>query len=303
LCSPKCDAQGKCPMDVPAGTWHKNTTVPQCILSDASTGEHYCALTCVLVGCPTGAHCAMIGIVAGVCLYPNGTQTDALPVKSFVMNSEKKTHPTLPTSWTALVNEDEVGIVHESEHMVSGGKGVSAKWTNYTDGSCQRLILDDKRYLLGCDAVNCCTEDGESPLEYQIPNVHPQFLAPVKFNGTETLTLFDKSTVDADHWQWKFAIMQYDAWTTTAADGTGVLHKWSASTSGQHFPNEYVNYKAVPASEEDAFLATFQVPDVCKASYVRPCGSLHKEGKLSDKSLAFVRGGNERLSKPTQVMV
>ena len=40
----------------------------------------------------------------------------------------------------------------------------SAKWTNYTDGSCQRLIYvpnnyGEARYLLGCDAVACCTEE------------------------------------------------------------------------------------------------------------------------------------------------
>ena len=40
----------------------------------------------------------------------------------------------------------------------------SAKWTNYTDGSCQRLIFDGpndaaRRYLLKCDAVDCCSEE------------------------------------------------------------------------------------------------------------------------------------------------
>jgi hypothetical protein len=57
---------------------------------------------------------------------------------------------------------------------------VNAKWTNYTDGSCQRLILekdnaDKKRYLLGCDSVDCCYEDGDGPIEYQIPNVRELF--------------------------------------------------------------------------------------------------------------------------------
>merc|ERR1719197_1449527 len=97
-------------------------------------------------------------------------------------------HPTLPTMWTATVNEDEVGTVHESEHFVAkpDETNVSAKWTNYTDGSCQRLIregyqYDKMRYLLGCDAVACCYEDGDGPYEYQIPNVHPAMLAPVQY--------------------------------------------------------------------------------------------------------------------------
>merc|ERR1719498_15626 len=96
-------------------------------------------------------------------------------------------HPTLPTAWTATVKEDEVGVVYESylmvQHPLPGNP--SGKWTNYTDGSCQRLILDvdnvQKRYLLGCDAVECCYEDGDgNHEEYQIPNVHPAILAPVK---------------------------------------------------------------------------------------------------------------------------
>jgi len=247
----------------------------------------------------------MIGIVSGVCLYPNGTQANAAPVKNFVMNPEKAavTHPRLPTMWTALVNEDEVGIVHESEHFVakSDEKNVSAKWTNYTDGSCQRLIragyeYDQKRYLLGCDAVDCCIEDGAGPLEYQIPNAHPAFLAPVQHVGKETITLFDKSTVQADHWHWKFMIAQYNVWTTTAADGTGILHRWDAGVQNSSFPNEYVKYTPVPAEQESSFLATFNVPDICSGAM--SCAGLHKEGKLSDKSIKFLRHGKMRSELP-----
>jgi len=306
LCAPKCDAEGKCPMDVPQGTWHNAT--PACILSD-QTGQKYCALTCVLVGCPTGAHCAMLAIVKGVCVYPNGTRTDPLPAKNLIMNPEKPavTHPSLPTMWTALAKEDEVGIVHESEHFVakSNEKNVSAKWTNYTDGSCQRLIregaqYDQMRYLLGCDAVDCCSEDGDGPLEYQIPNIHPAFLAPVTYVGKETITLFDKSTVQADHWQWKFMIAKYNVWTTTAADGTGILHRWQVDAGSGSYPNDYVKYTPVPAEQESSFLATFNVPDICKGA--QSCASLHKEGKLSDKSIKFLRQGKKGI-KPTTMIV
>ena len=75
-------------------------------------------------------------------------------------------HPTLPTAWTATVQEAEVGVVYESYIMVDKptAEHPSAKWTNFTDGSCQRLIFDGPnpaamRYLLKCDAVDCCTED------------------------------------------------------------------------------------------------------------------------------------------------
>jgi len=76
LCAPKCDAQGSCPTDTPAGTWR---ATPQCILQDQSGGK-YCALTCTLVGCPPGAKCAMVAVVKGVCVYPNGTTTNAVPL-------------------------------------------------------------------------------------------------------------------------------------------------------------------------------------------------------------------------------
>jgi len=65
LCAPKCDASGECPTDVPPGTTDK----PQCVLQDQS-GDKYCALTCILGGCPSGAKCAHIGGIMGICVYP-----------------------------------------------------------------------------------------------------------------------------------------------------------------------------------------------------------------------------------------
>ena len=92
-----------------------------------------------------------------VCLAVMNTACDAAP-----------SHPTLPTRWTAKVNEDEVGLVLESYKMVDKPtpSNPSAKWTNFTDGSCQRLIFDgdlenNARYLLGCDALDCCIESQE----------------------------------------------------------------------------------------------------------------------------------------------
>merc|ERR1712137_316384 len=74
VCAPKCDASGSCPTDVPAGT----TDTPQCVLQDQS-GDKYCALTCLFGGCPTGAKCAHIGGIMGICVYPSG---DHVPDKS-----------------------------------------------------------------------------------------------------------------------------------------------------------------------------------------------------------------------------
>merc|ERR1712216_1086647 len=62
-CTPKCQGMS-CPTDVPAGT----TAKPQCVLQDASSGDKYCALTCFLGGCPTGAKCRHAGFI-GLCMY------------------------------------------------------------------------------------------------------------------------------------------------------------------------------------------------------------------------------------------
>jgi len=74
-CTPKCSGN-TCPTDVPAGTRAK----PQCVLQDSSTGDKYCALTCFLGGCPTGASCEHIGLT-GICMYPS----DALAAKMLTL--------------------------------------------------------------------------------------------------------------------------------------------------------------------------------------------------------------------------
>merc|ERR1712228_689606 len=67
VCAPHCDTAA-CPTDVPPGT----TAKPNCVLQDSSSGSKYCALTCFLGGCPTGAKCTMLGI-QGICVYPDAT--------------------------------------------------------------------------------------------------------------------------------------------------------------------------------------------------------------------------------------
>merc|ERR1712087_47382 len=76
-CTPKCSGT-TCPTDVPAGT----TAKPSCVLQDSSSGDKYCALTCFLGGCPTGAKCEHIGLT-GICMYPSdGTATKTLTLAS-----------------------------------------------------------------------------------------------------------------------------------------------------------------------------------------------------------------------------
>merc|ERR1712217_924425 len=82
-----------------------------------------------------------------------------------------------------------------------------------------------------------------------------------------------------------------------------LLHLWEVGVQNQSFPNEYVNYRAVPSQEEASFLSSFAVPGICSDSAgARSCDSLHKEGKLSDKSIKFLRR-NGKLRLPASVLV
>merc|ERR1712066_675858 len=75
-CTPKCSGS-TCPSDVPEGT----TARPQCVLQDSSTGDKYCALTCLFGGCPSGAKCEHVGLT-GICMYPD---SDEIPSKTLVI--------------------------------------------------------------------------------------------------------------------------------------------------------------------------------------------------------------------------
>merc|ERR1711985_19367 len=89
VCAPKCDASGSCPTDVPPGTSDK----PQCILQDQS-GNKYCALTCIFGGCPTGAKCAHVGGIMGICVYPTGDHVPDLTLHK-INSEESQTENTI----------------------------------------------------------------------------------------------------------------------------------------------------------------------------------------------------------------
>ena len=175
----------------------------------------------------------------------------------------------------------------------------SAKWTNFTDGSCQRLIYVPNnyaaaRYLLGCDAVDCCTEEESgNHKEYQIPDVHPAWLARVTGLGKESIKLFNGTTVEADAWSWKtFGIATTVAYTV----GGNNLVRWNVSVPAttKSFVSDFVDFTVPKTADEiAAFKSQFRVPDVCQRAM--SCG-----GRVSAKSLAFLRAGQgeERRTSP-----
>jgi len=198
-------------------------------------------------------------------------------------------YPTLPTAWRATVKEAEVGVVYESYIMVDKPTETnpSAKWTNFTDGSCQRLIFDGPnyaamRYLLKCDAVDCCKEEQSgNHVEYQIPNIHPKWLAKVTELGKESITLFNGSSIVADAFRWKVFPLKYTAYTVGSE-----LVRWNVNVEGDNITNDYANFTAIPEDEIAAFQSNFAVPPQCKAPNIPRC-----DGLVSEKSLKFLRAG------------
>lgn len=208
-------------------------------------------------------------------------------------------HPTLPTMWVSTVNEAEVGLVSESYLMVDRPTPAnpSGKWTNFTDGSCQRLIYDGNnynqaRYLLGCDALPCCTEtQSGNHLEYQIPNIHPAFLTKVSYGGNVKLNQNDGGktvTTQCDVWSWSFGPAKYFAYTSAAKGSNATtLNRWIAEVEGKNFTNDYFEFTAVPDANKEAFSATFNPPGVCDKA--PSCGDAFEQGLLTAEHLRFAR--------------
>merc|ERR1719263_1204308 len=165
-----------------------------------------------------------------------------------------------------------------------------------------RLILDDDlvhegRYLLECDAVDCCIEDQEgNHIEYQIPNVHPCIKAlgcEVEYAGKEMIHQYFGSqsvTVNADVYTWGFELNKFFSFTTGGKDGVGQLHRWSVKVEGS-------NFTQVPKADLPEFISTFAVPPQCQGAM--SCGEAHAKGLLSAKNLAFARAKSSPIVPPS----
>lgn len=200
-------------------------------------------------------------------------------------------YPTLPTMWKAQTIEPGApgngkGLESYSFNPVPTEDHPSALWSNYT--GCQRLIYvpnnyDAKRYLLGCEAVDCCYEtQSGNQVEFQIPNV--QYSDPNKkvdvYYQRANITNFGE-TIEADEWSWSFVVGKlpvgsYRAYTVACDDCVnGVqLLQWQASAMGSEFyPIQFKNYKGYDETTTDGknFQQQFQIPDVCAKSNLLAC--------------------------------
>lgn len=215
-------------------------------------------------------------------------------------------HPTLPTMWISETNEPGMGDGFESYYFVDQPTKTnpSALWSNYT--GCQRLIYDDgteinnKRFLLKCDAVDCCTEDQDgNQVEFQIPNVHPEAAAK-NFTVTHNVSLTTEydETVTTDEWHWQ-TLRDSEEWhvyTTNCSSCVNnvQLYRWKVRALTEEVNIDYKNFQGIPESQRAEFLSTFQIPKQCQGPQVLRCDDYRAKGLLrpafvspAEKMMAF----------------
>lgn len=214
----------------------------------------------------------------------------------FLLFSTVKSHPVLPTRWISTTKEpgapgDGVGLEAYKFVDKPTPDNPSGIWSNYT--GCSRLILinnnyDAKRYLLGCDAVDCCTEEQDgNHVEFQIPNVHTNFRKIDVKQGSETINVFGKD-VETDTWAWKFVGQNWTAYTTYDKEQNPILHRWETGVLDVlDVSIDFKDFTSIKKEEETEFDNLFRVPEVCLSSTVRDCGDYVKF-KFQDNNLVIL---------------
>lgn len=191
-------------------------------------------------------------------------------------------HPTLPTMWVSETNDPPMGDGLESYYFIDKPTAdqPSAMWSNYTTPECRRLIwsvgVSQTRYLLKCDAVDCCKEEGSgNQVEFQIPNVHPAVLAK-NFTHTPNVTLlntYGTTLTGLDMWHWEFGPEKWDVYTSACASCVNKvrLHRWYVQAFTEQVAIDFVNFTGIPESGRTEFKSGFYVPDQCKPDNVLRC--------------------------------
>lgn len=204
-------------------------------------------------------------------------------------------HPTLPAQWKAETIEPGApgtGKGIESYNFVSNPSNdqPSSMWSNYT--GCSRLIhatgSTGKRYLLGCDAMNCCYEEQDgNQVEFQIPNfryTNPSKTVDISHQRAN-ITSFG-NLVEADEWSWEYAphgitIGEYKVYTNHCEDCVNDIELvlWQTRAFGSEwFSIQFKNYRGLdPESQEGKdFAASFNIPAVCQGNILQCPSSISK---------------------------
>ena len=223
-------------------------------------------------------------------------------------------YPTLPTLWDAETIEPGSpgsGKGIESYNFVETPteNNPSAMWSNYTD--CQRLIYipnnyDARRYLLGCDAVNCCWEtQSGNQVEFQIPNVH--YSNPSKkvdvYWRTANVTNFGE-TFEADEWSWSWTVkdklsQDWRAYTLPCEEcvnGIELIQWQSRAMDSEWFPVQFKNYRGydLSTSDGDTFKEQFTIPAICQKNNLLECPSGLHDKYFNSKCCDTCPDGTEK---------
>lgn len=196
-------------------------------------------------------------------------------------------HPTLPTLWTATTIDPPMGQGEEDYKFVSvpTNDNPSAMWSKYP--GCDRLIWctgsQQTRYLLGCDAVDCCEESqGGNQVEFQIPNVYytnPKKKAEVSYQRAN-VTNFGE-VIEADEWSWDFEmngvkLESFKAYTEDCEEcvnGVRLLAWWVQAVGGPPVKIQFKGYRGFDEDSDEGqkFISTFQIPEQCQGGQIFQC--------------------------------
>ena len=192
-------------------------------------------------------------------------------------------YPTLPTMWEAETIEPGMGKGLESYMFNSKPTpdSPSAMWSNYTE--CKRLIYipnnaGAKRYLLGCDAVDCCYEEQDgNQVEFQIPNLERKVDV---YHQLKNITNFGEE-LEADEWSWSFGkeTQKWRAYTVPCKSClNGVkLVQWSSSALGSPWYSiQFKNYHGYSEDNKE-FISSFEIPLECQKNNLLACDSNIKQ--------------------------
>lgn len=189
--------------------------------------------------------------------------------------------------WISTTNDPPMGEGIEAYYFIDKptDDSLSAMWSNYTN--CERLIQCGSyetqiRYLLKCDAVDCCKEEETgNQVEFQIPNVHPAILAE-NFTHTPNVTVQTEfGEVTCDVWSWQFTAEHWRVCTTVdKTQPTQVaLHQWFVQAFEERVAIDFKDFKGIPETSRQDFYQSFALPQQCKGNILH-CDDYRKQGLL-----------------------
>jgi len=272
----------------------------------------------------------MVGIVQGVCVYPNGTQADAAPATNFVMKPEPELvapeQPHLAQAWTALSSGDglpgQVGLEHYIYEESDDKYSLQGHIFDY-GASCKKIELNTPHgyigketnfargtYYINCDAVDCCYGDLPDVKKWDISK--PGLMTSVEFVGIEDTEELNHNPVKAaEHWKETHKLpftkglnVSYDHYITRNTNDV-ISHRIHYVSPGAP-PGDILYGNFTVKHNVTAFRDTFKIPDMC---YPQGSGKGHamkcNDAKVQEWEKKYFKHSyaTKSMAKSTQVMV